>query len=100
MNKKPTGRVKPSQRMKKRYILFYGHREVPFSTVRGLVKKLCTPNTRLIEFEPKKKRGIVRCQRGEEALLRKALASAGLLPVKTSGSLKKLRQEQADAKRL
>lgn len=90
--KEATPRFKPSQRMKKRYLLFECGEKRPFDQLKGEFFGLGVRPVHLIEFDSDSGRGIVRCKRGLEGRLRKAMEEAGIKPIKTSGTLKKLRQ--------
>jgi len=90
MKKEVKPRFKPSQRMKKRYILFTC-KKGSFSSVKHHLFSLGIKPLKLIEFDPSSKKGIVRCSREKANALKKAMVEAGFKTVKTSGSLKKLR---------
>ncbi len=96
MKKAVKPRLKPSHRMKKRYILFQytASKNVSFYAIKTLLHKLAIKPLSLIEFHPRSGMGIVRCERSRVAMVRKALNEIGLLTLKTSGSLKKLREKQ------
>ena len=84
-------KIRPSQRMKKRYVLFQS-KAAGFEEVREKLFFLGVKPLHLIEFDPVSGQGIVRCERGLERKLRQAMEKAGFKPLKTSGTLKRLRQ--------
>ncbi len=87
-----TPRFKPSQKMKKRYILFEYGKAGGFSEAKDALFSLNLKPLKLIEFDSASKKGIVRCERSNSSSLKKAMEQAGFKLLKTSGSLKKLHE--------
>ncbi len=89
--KEVTPRFKPSQKMKKRYLFFECSEKCSFDQLKMKFFGLGVKPVHLIEFDSGKGTGIVRCKRGLEGKLKKAMEAAGIKPIKTSGTLKTLR---------
>ena len=91
MKQQERKKPRPSERMKKRYILFQcDEKHASFSSVKQSLFSLGIKPLKLIEFNAESGNGIVRCERSKAAALGKALNQAGFKTVKTSGSVKKL----------
>ncbi len=78
--------------MKKRYLLFELREKRSFDQLKREFFGFEVRPVHLIEFDSRRCSGIVRCKRGLEGRLKKAMEAAGIKPIKTSGTLKKLRQ--------
>ena len=90
--KEATPRFKPSQKMKRRYLLFEYKQGAGFEGVKNSLFAIGLKPLKLVEFDSATGKGIVRCERGISAKLRKALEEHGFTPIKTSGTLKALRR--------
>ncbi len=77
--------------MKKRYMLFEYMASDSFERVREALFELGVKPLKLVEFNSQTKKGIVRCERGKESALKTAMTKVDFKPIKTSGTIKKLR---------
>ena len=84
-------RFKPSQKMKKRYVLF-NYKMVSFEEAKAKLFSLGLKPLSLIEFDSKAGKGIVRCERSKLSKLKALMKHAGFETLKASGSVKKLRE--------
>jgi len=84
-------KLRPSQRPKKRYILFTF--KGGFDELKKPVQEIRKQHyLKLIEFNPEKGQGIARCNREKLSAVRKQLNALGVKTLKTSGTVKALRQ--------